>query len=201
MVPLWYRSAARCACDGACAVMLLREQLARFLCGAWMRSTPSETVVSAVVPKPSLQGFVLDCPVFSVSSFLPHFDSLLFTHCPYLAHSQVAIEPKTKGDSDKMTNGLVKLAQEDPSFHFRCVCGLEFRTCFSRHLCCCCWAGNFLPSAASNSQPHSGQSHQYHVAAQLFWQRSAVSAPSASPVAHHPMHLIHSTHPHATVQP
>ncbi|KAI3429314.1 hypothetical protein D9Q98_005409 [Chlorella vulgaris] len=31
---------------------------------------------------------------------------------------KVAIEPKTKGDSDKMTNGLVKLAQEDPSFHF-----------------------------------------------------------------------------------
>lgn len=32
---------------------------------------------------------------------------------------QVAIEPKTKGDLDKMTNGLIKLAQEDPSFHFR----------------------------------------------------------------------------------
>ena len=33
---------------------------------------------------------------------------------------KVAIEPKTKGDQDKMTNGLIKLAQEDPSFHFRC---------------------------------------------------------------------------------
>ena len=31
----------------------------------------------------------------------------------------MAIEPKTKGDLDKMTNGLIKLAQEDPSFHFR----------------------------------------------------------------------------------
>lgn len=34
--------------------------------------------------------------------------------------AQVAIEPKTKGDGEKMTNGLIKLAQEDPSFHFRC---------------------------------------------------------------------------------
>ncbi|KAK8503824.1 hypothetical protein V6N13_021610 [Hibiscus sabdariffa] len=31
---------------------------------------------------------------------------------------KVAIEPKTKADIDKMANGLVKLAQEDPSFHF-----------------------------------------------------------------------------------
>ena len=31
---------------------------------------------------------------------------------------KVAIEPKTKGDLDKMNGGLVKLAQEDPSFHF-----------------------------------------------------------------------------------
>jgi elongation factor G len=31
---------------------------------------------------------------------------------------KVAIEPKTKGDADKMTSGLIKLAQEDPSFHF-----------------------------------------------------------------------------------
>lgn len=31
---------------------------------------------------------------------------------------KVAIEPKTKGDLDKMTTGLIKLAQEDPSFHF-----------------------------------------------------------------------------------
>lgn len=31
---------------------------------------------------------------------------------------KVAIEPKTKGDLDKMSNGLIKLAQEDPSFHF-----------------------------------------------------------------------------------
>ena len=30
----------------------------------------------------------------------------------------MAIEPKTKGDGDKMTGGLIKLAQEDPSFHF-----------------------------------------------------------------------------------
>ncbi|XP_068634472.1 elongation factor G-2, chloroplastic-like [Aristolochia californica] len=31
---------------------------------------------------------------------------------------KVAIEPKTKADIDKMGVGLVKLAQEDPSFHF-----------------------------------------------------------------------------------
>uniref|UniRef100_A0A0D6QRK2 Elongation factor G, chloroplastic n=1 Tax=Araucaria cunninghamii TaxID=56994 RepID=A0A0D6QRK2_ARACU len=31
---------------------------------------------------------------------------------------KVAIEPKTKADVDKMSFGLVKLAQEDPSFHF-----------------------------------------------------------------------------------
>jgi elongation factor G len=31
---------------------------------------------------------------------------------------KIAIEPKTKADIDKMSNGLVKLAQEDPSFHF-----------------------------------------------------------------------------------
>ncbi|KDO48399.1 hypothetical protein CISIN_1g004038mg [Citrus sinensis] len=31
---------------------------------------------------------------------------------------KVAIEPKTKADIDKMANGLIKLAQEDPSFHF-----------------------------------------------------------------------------------
>jgi elongation factor G len=31
---------------------------------------------------------------------------------------KVAIEPKTKGDLEKMTGGLIKLAQEDPSFHF-----------------------------------------------------------------------------------
>eukprot|EP00249_Psilotum_nudum_P008497 c21320_g1_i1 orf=777-3134(+) len=31
---------------------------------------------------------------------------------------KVAIEPKTKADVDKMANGLNKLAQEDPSFHF-----------------------------------------------------------------------------------
>eukprot|EP00899_Mesostigma_viride_P003452 jgi/Mesvir1/13107/Mv06086-RA.1 len=31
---------------------------------------------------------------------------------------KVAIEPKTKADLDKMSAGLVKLAQEDPSFHF-----------------------------------------------------------------------------------
>lgn len=31
---------------------------------------------------------------------------------------KVAIEPKTKADVDKMAAGLVKLAQEDPSFHF-----------------------------------------------------------------------------------
>jgi len=32
---------------------------------------------------------------------------------------KVAIEPKTKADIEKMSAGLVKLAQEDPSFHFR----------------------------------------------------------------------------------
>ncbi|XP_004515743.1 elongation factor G-2, chloroplastic [Cicer arietinum] len=31
---------------------------------------------------------------------------------------KIAIEPKTKADIDKMAAGLVKLAQEDPSFHF-----------------------------------------------------------------------------------
>merc|ERR1712113_1008477 len=31
---------------------------------------------------------------------------------------KVAIEPKTKGDLEKMSTGLIKLAQEDPSFHF-----------------------------------------------------------------------------------
>lgn len=31
---------------------------------------------------------------------------------------KVAIEPKTKADVDKMSFGLIKLAQEDPSFHF-----------------------------------------------------------------------------------
>ena len=31
---------------------------------------------------------------------------------------KVAIEPKTKADVDKMALGLIKLAQEDPSFHF-----------------------------------------------------------------------------------
>ncbi|KAJ8767643.1 hypothetical protein K2173_018201 [Erythroxylum novogranatense] len=31
---------------------------------------------------------------------------------------KVAIEPKTKADVDKMATGLIKLAQEDPSFHF-----------------------------------------------------------------------------------
>jgi elongation factor G len=31
---------------------------------------------------------------------------------------KVAIEPKTKADLDKMSTGLIKLAQEDPSFHF-----------------------------------------------------------------------------------
>ncbi|WOL05238.1 hypothetical protein Cni_G13965 [Canna indica] len=31
---------------------------------------------------------------------------------------KVAIEPKTKGDIDKLAIGLIKLAQEDPSFHF-----------------------------------------------------------------------------------
>lgn len=32
---------------------------------------------------------------------------------------KVAIEPKTKADLEKMSTGLIKLAQEDPSFHFR----------------------------------------------------------------------------------
>ncbi|CAK8562726.1 unnamed protein product [Lathyrus sativus] len=31
---------------------------------------------------------------------------------------KIAIEPKTKADIEKMATGLVKLAQEDPSFHF-----------------------------------------------------------------------------------
>ena len=31
---------------------------------------------------------------------------------------KIAIEPKTKGDLEKMSNGLIKLAQEDPSFNF-----------------------------------------------------------------------------------
>ena len=36
-----------------------------------------------------------------------------------LSFFQVAIEPKTKADLEKMSTGLIKLAQEDPSFHFR----------------------------------------------------------------------------------
>lgn len=31
---------------------------------------------------------------------------------------KIAIEPKSKGDVEKMSTGLIKLAQEDPSFHF-----------------------------------------------------------------------------------
>ena len=31
---------------------------------------------------------------------------------------KIAIEPATKGDNQKMTDGLIKLGQEDPSFHF-----------------------------------------------------------------------------------
>lgn len=31
---------------------------------------------------------------------------------------KIAIEPKTKGDLEKLANGLRKLGQEDPSFHF-----------------------------------------------------------------------------------
>ena len=31
---------------------------------------------------------------------------------------KVSVEPKTKADQDKMTNALIKLAQEDPSFRF-----------------------------------------------------------------------------------
>lgn len=31
---------------------------------------------------------------------------------------QIAIEPKTKGDLEKMGTGLYKLGQEDPSFHY-----------------------------------------------------------------------------------
>lgn len=31
---------------------------------------------------------------------------------------KIAIEPKSKGDLEKMTTGLIKLAQEDPSFRF-----------------------------------------------------------------------------------
>ena len=29
---------------------------------------------------------------------------------------QLAIEPKTKQDQDKLSNGLIKLAEEDPTF-------------------------------------------------------------------------------------
>ncbi|KAK9860335.1 hypothetical protein WJX84_005530 [Apatococcus fuscideae] len=32
---------------------------------------------------------------------------------------KIAIEPKTKADLEKMGNGLMKLSQEDPSFHFK----------------------------------------------------------------------------------
>ena len=34
------------------------------------------------------------------------------------ASLQIAIEPKSKADADKMGQSLYKLAQEDPSFHF-----------------------------------------------------------------------------------
>ena len=36
-----------------------------------------------------------------------------------LAVLQIAIEPKSKADLEKMGNGLMKLSQEDPSFHFK----------------------------------------------------------------------------------
>ena len=36
---------------------------------------------------------------------------------------KIAIEPKSKADLEKMATGLNKLAQEDPSFGFRCGCG------------------------------------------------------------------------------
>ncbi|TQE12782.1 hypothetical protein C1H46_001655 [Malus baccata] len=43
---------------------------------------------------------------------------LLEMHANSREDVKVAIEPKTKADVDKMGAGLVKLAQEDPSFHF-----------------------------------------------------------------------------------
>ena len=39
----------------------------------------------------------------------------LTAFCHYM---QIAIEPKTKGDLEKMGTGLYKLGQEDPSFHY-----------------------------------------------------------------------------------
>ncbi len=51
----------------------------------------------------SLQLFVLVCLAQCLSQALP---------------LQIAIEPKSKADNDKMGAALYKLAQEDPSFHF-----------------------------------------------------------------------------------
>lgn len=51
----------------------------------------------------------------------------------------MAIEPKTKGDLDKMTTGLIKLAQEDPSFHFRWVTGGAYEVWGRGQLLPVCW--------------------------------------------------------------
>jgi len=53
-------------------------------------------------------------------------DTLCFEKAPVILERmdfpdpviKVAIEPKTKADVDRMSNGLIRLAQEDPSFHF-----------------------------------------------------------------------------------
>lgn len=75
-----------------------------------------------------MQGHVTTCwvPTDPSRTALPwrcastwHSNSQAPHNTLFPALHQVAIEPKTKGDLDKMTNGLIKLAQEDPSFHFR----------------------------------------------------------------------------------
>ena len=70
---------------------------------------------------------------------------------------QVAIEPKTKADLDKMGMGLYKLAQEDPSFHFQrdeetnqTVIEVNPVSCALCH----------APYLSARSEPHPPQSSQ-----------------------------------------
>ena len=48
---------------------------------------------------------------------LPRCDTWMLVQFPDPV-IKIAIEPKTKSDQQRMTDGLLKLAQEDPSFHF-----------------------------------------------------------------------------------
>lgn len=57
--------------------------------------------------------------------------------------SQVAIEPNTKADLEKLGNGLHKLGQEDPSFHHQRD---EENNQTVRYSCCCLY--NAMSSSA-----------------------------------------------------